>query len=237
MTKTRALMFISFLSLTAVVTQAQPRLQMQKEQDWGSVTPEGAITNVQSVKARIPIKNIGDKQLVITSVRPQCGCTTAPIEKDTLQPGEETAMNVTLNLPSGSGKISKYVTVFANDSVGSHVLQLRAEIQRPIQLSSSFLGFNAGVAGQPTRATVTVNTFVDRPVTIRPVPLTDGLRVVSAATMTSEKGRPVTVEVEYVPTKKGPFTVQLKLETSLENYETLELTGYGAAAEAKSDAK
>jgi hypothetical protein len=31
--------------------------------------------------------------------------------------------------------------------------------------------------------------------------------------------------------------VQLKLETSLENYETMELTGYGAAAEAKSDGK
>jgi hypothetical protein len=229
-------MFISFL-LGVVVTSAQPKLQLQAEYDWGSVTPEGPVTNVQSVKARIPIKNIGNKLLVITNVRPQCGCTTAPIEKDSLQPGEETAMNVTLNLPAGSGKISKYVTVFANDSAGSHVLQLRAEIQRPIQLSSSFLGFNAGIAGQPTRATVSINTFVDRPVTIRPVPLTDGLLVVSAATMTSEKGKPVTVEVEYVPTKKGPFTVQIKLETSLENYETIELTGYGAAAEAKSDGK
>jgi len=237
MTKTRALLLISFFSLLATASLAQPLLQMQKEQDWGSITPEGPITNVQSVKARIPLKNLGDQVLIIKDVRPQCGCTTAPIEKDTLQPGEETAMNVTLNLPAGSGKISKYVTVFANDSTGSHVLQLRTEIQRPIQLSSSFLGFNAGVAGQPTRATVTVNSFVDRPVTIRPVPLTDGLRVVSDATMTSEKGKPATVEFEYVPTKKGSFTVQLKLETSLENYETIELTGYGAAAEAKSDGK
>lgn len=237
MTKTRALLFISFFCVLALSVSAQPKLQMQTEHNWGSVTPEGPITSVQSVKIRIPLKNIGDKPLVVTSVRPQCGCTTAPVEKDTLQPNEETSMNVTLSLPAGSGKISKYVTVFTNDSAGSHVLQLRAEIQRPIQLSSSFLGFNAGTAGQPTKASVTITTFVDRPVSIRPVPLTDGLRVVSAASAISEKGNPITLEVEYIPTKKGAFTVKLKLETSLENYETIELTGYGSAAEAKSDEK
>jgi hypothetical protein len=60
---------------------------------------------------------------------------------------------------------------------------------------------------------------------------------VSAASAISEKGKPITLEVEYIPTKKGAFTVKLKLETSLENYETIELTGYGSAAEAKSDEK
>ncbi|MFN4908057.1 MAG: DUF1573 domain-containing protein, partial [Bacteroidota bacterium] len=112
---------LCFVIISSVVISAQPRLQMQSLVDWGVVTPRGSLTKQQTVQYRVPIKNIGNKTLVITSVRPQCGCTTAPLERDTLKPGEETGMNITLTLPAGSGVIDKYVTVYANDSVGAHV--------------------------------------------------------------------------------------------------------------------
>lgn len=216
-----------------VLLSAQPRLQMQSVVDWGVVTPRGSLTKQQTVQYRVPIKNTGDKTLVFSSVRPQCGCTTAPLERDTLKPGEETGMNITLTLPAGSGVIDKYVTVYSNDSAGAHVVKLRAEVQRPLQLSSSFLGFNQGRVGEPTRSKISLTSFVDEPVTLTLMPLTSGLTVIGPASVIAQKNVPVPIEVEYTPVKTGVFNVQMKITTTLADYDTIELTGYGIADAAK----
>lgn len=215
------------------ICSAQPRLQVQSLVDWGVVTPRGSLTKQQSVSYRVPIRNVGTEALIISSVRPQCGCTTAPLERDTILPGEETAMNITLTLPAGSGVVDKYVTLFANDSAGSHVVKLRAEVQRPLQLSSSFLGFNQGRVGEPTRSKISLTSYVDEPVTLTVEPITSGLIVVGPASLTASKGAAVPIEVEYVPEKTGTFTVQLRVRTSLPDYDTIEITGYGIADPAK----
>lgn len=220
---------LCFVIISSLVISAQPRLQMQSLVDWGVVTPRGSLTKQQSVQYRVPIKNIGDKTLVITSVRPQCGCTTAPLERDTLRPGQETGMNITLTLPAGSGVIDKYVTVYSNDSAGAHVVKLRAEVQRPLQLSSSFLGFNQGRVGEPTRSKISLTSFVDEPVTLTLQPQTSGLTVIGPANIAARKDIPVPIEVEYVPTKTGVFNVSLKITTSLVDYETIDVTGFGIA--------
>lgn len=220
---------LCFVIISSVVISAQPRLQMQSLVDWGVVTPRGSLTKQQTVQYRVPIKNIGNKTLVITSVRPQCGCTTAPLERDTLKPDEETAMNITLTLPAGSGVIDKYVTVYSNDSAGAHVLKLRAQVQRPLQLSSSFLGFNQGRVGEATRSKISLTSFVDEPVTLTLLPVTSGLRVVGPASIVAHKDVPVPIEVEFTPDKTGVFNVQMKIATTLTDYDTIELTGYGVA--------
>lgn len=212
-----------------LVMSAQPRLQIQSLVDWGTVTPRGSLTKQQSVSYRVPIKNIGTETAIISSVRPQCGCTTAPLERDTLRPGEETGMNITLTLPAGSGVIDKYVTVFSNDSAGSHVVMLRAEVQRPLQLSSSFLGFNQGHVGEPTRSKISLTSFVDEPVTLTLQPLTSELTVIGPTSVVAQKNEPVPIEVEFTPVKTGVFTVQMKITTTLLDYDTIELTGYGIA--------
>ncbi|MBL0323535.1 MAG: DUF1573 domain-containing protein [Ignavibacteria bacterium] len=118
------------LVLVSGMGYAQPKLGMQNEVDWGTVTPSGPLTETQSVKYRVPVKNVGDSTLIISNVRVQCGCNTAPIEDDTLLPGEETSINITPNLPTGSGELSKYATVFSNDPFwGAHVLRLKVLVQ------------------------------------------------------------------------------------------------------------
>lgn len=138
-------------------------------------------------------------------------------------------MNITLTLPAGSGVVDKYVTVYSNDSAGAHVLKLRAEVSRPLQLSSSFLGFNQGYVGEPTRSKIKLTSQVDEDVTITIEPVTAGVTVVGPATLTARKGVALPIEVEYVPTKSGAFNVALKVKTSLKDYEVIELTGYGIA--------
>jgi putative ubiquitin-RnfH superfamily antitoxin RatB of RatAB toxin-antitoxin module len=233
MVNRRILTCLFLVMISSLIGVAQPRLLMQSVVDWGMVTPRGSLTKQQTVQYRVPIKNVGDKTLVITSVRPQCGCTTAPLERDTLMPGEETGMNITLTLPAGSGVIDKYVTVYSNDSAGAHVVKLRAEVQRPLQLSSSFLGFNQGRVGEPTRSKISLTSFVDDPVTLTLQPLTSGLTVIGPASVVAQKNVPMPIEVEFTPVKAGVFNVQMKITTTLADYDTIEITGYGIADAAK----
>ncbi|MGE5498695.1 MAG: DUF1573 domain-containing protein, partial [Syntrophothermus sp.] len=60
------------------------------------------------------VTNDGDAQLVITEVRASCGCTAAKPEKNTLEPGESTKINVKFNTIGREGHQLKYVDVLSN---------------------------------------------------------------------------------------------------------------------------
>lgn len=217
------------LVLVSGMAYAQPKLGMQNEVDWGTVTPTGPLTETQSVKYRVPVKNIGDSTLIISNVRVQCGCTTAPIEDDTLLPGEETSINITLNLPTGSGELSKYVTIFSNDPSGAHVLRLKVLVQRPIQLATSFLAFDRVNVGASSRALVGLTVYADTTVTITASSPSEGVRVVTPMPLTLTKGQTAEIEFRYTPQKAGMFNVQAVLNTTMFGYEKIELSGYGSA--------
>ncbi|MCX6140815.1 MAG: DUF1573 domain-containing protein [Candidatus Kapabacteria bacterium] len=217
-----------FLVYTLNICVAQPKIGIQNEVDWGVVTPSGPLTEKQTVKARVPVKNLGDSVLIISNVRVQCGCTSAPIERDTLAPGEETSINITLSLPTGSGSLAKYVTVFSNDPSGAHVLRLKAEVQRPIQLASSFLAFDRGGVGQETKAVINVTVNADTSVTIVASTASVGLQVVTPMPLVLTKGKSADIVFRYIPIKPGPFQVEAVLSTTIPGYERIELSGYGA---------
>ena len=137
------------LSLALVIgtigTVAQPSIQVQDSVDWGVVVPDAPPGEPAKVRAAVTVRNVGTNVLAITEVRPGCGCTTAPIEKDSLGPNEETVINVTLNLPLANGPIKKSVTISSNDPEHpTKALYLVADVQRPLQMSSSFIPFNKG---------------------------------------------------------------------------------------------
>ncbi len=227
-TRTRLFLLV-FLVGSITIVRAQPRLSMQNEMDWGTVVPMGALTSKQTVKAKIPVKNTGDSTLIISSVRVQCGCTSAPLEDTVLAPGEETAMNLTLDLPKGSGLLQKYVTVYTNDPQGSHVLRLKVNVERPLQLGSSFLAFDRGIVGKPVRAVMQVTLNADTTATVSIRPVSAYLTVATPQPVTLTKGRTVDIELLYTPQAAGMFQVQAILTASIPGYESVELSGYGTA--------
>ncbi|MBN9399483.1 MAG: DUF1573 domain-containing protein ['Candidatus Kapabacteria' thiocyanatum] len=219
--------------IASTATFAQPKLKMEETYDWGRVTPVETKGEAHKLKARIILKNEGDKLLRITSVRPSCGCTSAPLEKDSLEPGEETALNITLNTPSNNGPITKYVTIQTNEIQHStKTLTLKADIQRPLQLSSSFIPFNQGVVGQAIEGAMSITSYAEEPVSINVSAITPGLTIKSPASVVLKKGESYGLTCSYTPEKTGPFTVEVKLVTTLADYTDLSITGYGMAASA-----
>lgn len=227
------LIIVMAIIITAVAApqhlNAQPRLVMDNEVSWGTVIPPTPKKEDQQIHRTVTITNAGDSTLEIGEVRVQCGCTSAPLDTKVLAPGQQTTMRITITLPAGSGKLSKYLTVFSNDPSGAHVVRLNADVLRPIQLESGFLAFNRGDVGTPSLAEVELTVNADTVVSITAITPTPGVRVVTPMPVQVARGQRVKITFEYTPTAPGPFNVMATLQTSLVGYEAIELSGYGVA--------
>ena len=81
----------------------------ETEWDFGYVPEEGTATHI------FQIKNLGKDSLFIYQVRPTCGCTTAPLDKDRLASGETANLKVNFNAKHFQGKVTKSVKIVCND--------------------------------------------------------------------------------------------------------------------------
>lgn len=91
----------------------------------------GKLKRDQQVEVTFRFKNSGDKNLVIENVSAGCGCTIPEKPEKPFAPGEEGIIKARFN-GSGSGHISKTVTVVANTKpYRDHVLTFTGDIQEP----------------------------------------------------------------------------------------------------------
>lgn len=160
----KAFSIFVLLGICAVAAFAQPKLEVMLKddtQDWGEVKPDES-----PLKAKIKMKNAGDELLKIYNVKPTCGCTTAPLDKDELKPGEIAELDVTLNFNSSMTKVSKSIIVKTNDpDAASKVIRLKAEVLVPITLfPKSTLNIGFFDPNTPTNAVVVLNNESDQPI-------------------------------------------------------------------------
>lgn len=209
---------------------AQPKLVMQDSVDWGVVSPGNDPDEVASVSAEVKLKNDGDAILHIKEVRPSCGCTSAPLDKDSLLPGEETIMRIKLNLPTHNGPLHKKITVSSDDPLEPNkVLDLKADVQRALQLSSSFIPFNKGKVGMQVTGEIVISNKGQSPVNVNARSLDPSYIIVSANPFIIGPGEEKPLTVTYTPQKQGTFRFQMNIETDLKGYEKFVVHGYGSA--------
>lgn len=73
------------------------------------------------------VKNTGDADLELTSVKPSCSCTVADYTKTAIAPGETGFVTASYSTKK-VGVFSKTVTVQTNAETGPIVLRLRGEV-------------------------------------------------------------------------------------------------------------
>lgn len=203
---------------------------MQDTVDWGIVVPEGGPDSVATVSANVVLKNNGTEILRISEVRPGCGCTTAPLDKDSLVFGEETTMRIKLNLPSHNGPVHKVITVSSNDPVNPQkVLHLVANVQRPLQMSSSFIPFNKGKVGKPVEGKITFTYKGKESVVLRATSQDPNFVILTTMPVILNPDVPQDLIVTHTPKQSGAFRAQFTIETNLKGYEKFTVHGYGNA--------
>ena len=80
-------------------------------------------TDVEKIDHAFVLKNAGNATLNITGVKPACGCTTAKMETQTLEPGQEVKLETSLTLKGRQGAQNKTIGIQSNDPTNP-VLQL-----------------------------------------------------------------------------------------------------------------
>jgi hypothetical protein len=128
--RARKFIFVGFLVLVAVAA-CRPEVSVAPEAV--PVPQTGYVPQANEVYVRqdlppviaddtstltvaFPLRNDGTAPITFTGVRKSCGCSDAELAKTSLQPGEETTLNVAVRTPGRFGQ--QRITCYVDDSSG-----------------------------------------------------------------------------------------------------------------------
>ena len=73
--------------------------------------------------------NTGTNPLIISEVKPGCGCTAPDFTKDPIMPGKKGKITLSFDSTNFDGSVQKYADVFANVENAPVKLTFNANIQ------------------------------------------------------------------------------------------------------------
>ena len=128
---------IIFIGCIAATCSSKEKEKQEKEENtetiavFDSETHDfGKITAANGkVECKFTFTNKGKKPLVITDVRPTCGCTAPEWTKEPIAPGKQGFIQIVYDPTGNSGTISKNLTVFYNGNPPTIRLKIQAEVE------------------------------------------------------------------------------------------------------------
>lgn len=218
---------IMYFALT-LSTMAQAKIDIigGMSYDWGTVKP------IESpLKTRIMITNKGDEPLRIYEVKPACGCTTAPIDKDVLLPGDTATVDVTLDLKNTDGKLEKMVSFMSNDPVTPTArFKLNANVIVPLSKSPNYLPFGIADVGSEAEARMIITNNTEKDITVIRVvttPLNLNINIDKGTVL--KAGEKFEVISKMKPSKGGKFECAVTITTDNIDAPRLQMSGWGKA--------
>ncbi len=131
--KKLSLLFV--LIAACVIGNAQPKIQFEKTtHDFGKIKEEGG-----KVTGKFEFTNVGTEDLLLTNVRPGCGCTAANYTKEAIAPGQKGYIEATYNPYNRPGNFNKNIRVTTNEpqftdgsNTAPHMIFIKGEVlKRP----------------------------------------------------------------------------------------------------------
>lgn len=227
----RLILSLMIITFSAFQMQAQPKIEFVGGEtvDWKDVSPKD-----NPLHADVVIKNAGTEKLIIKEVKPTCGCTTAPLDKYELNPGETTKMKVTLNLGSSSGKVLKTIRVHSNDPAAEmKIISLKANVIRPIEIKpATYLIFD-----NPKVGTESTSKFFIKNNTQKPIKLSDfktdpqTLQINLIGEKVVQPNEEIEVIARIKPTQSGYLNAYIKMKTTESDTPEIEIRCYGNVIE------
>ncbi len=160
---------ISFVLLSSAELLAQPKMEIVggNKKDWGEVKPTDS-----PLETKIKIKNIGNETLHITRVKPGCGCTTAPLDKDKVEPGDFAIVDVKLNVANYSNNVHKSISISTNDPENRNIkYHLYCKVLRPVQTFPRFINITNAEVGEEALGKVRLKNNSNEKITIKEIVL------------------------------------------------------------------
>lgn len=158
----KKLCIASVVAFWSVAAWADPKITFPNSPwDFGEMLQQ------QKASHQFEIHNAGTDTLFISSVKPSCGCTSAPLTKDVVAPGESIWLDVTFDSKRFSGSVTKTVVVMCNDPENPRpeiVFSARIETARKlITVEPEPTELGSLLPGKPDQAKVTFTNTGSEP--------------------------------------------------------------------------
>ncbi|WNJ16445.1 DUF1573 domain-containing protein [Pontibacter sp. G13] len=128
----------AFVGCIAILAQAQLSTKftnyvtspaLSPAATWETLIHEfGEIEQGTPAKHVFTVTNSGTEPLILTKVKPSCGCTVANYTKTEIAPGESGEVEATYNAQK-MGVFSKTITVLTNVDDQATILKIRGEVK------------------------------------------------------------------------------------------------------------
>jgi len=135
--------FLPLLALLGMLACAQAQSALRWDKKIIELQPGPA---EKTARADFVFTNVGKQPVIIDSVKPSCGCTTAGLEKKVYQPGEKGHITAVFTLGSRKGDQAKSIRVDVRGESSATVLTLVTHIGEPVKLEPSLVFWRAGEA-------------------------------------------------------------------------------------------
>lgn len=204
----KKLLFVSCLVFLSAFTWAQDQkasVAFEKtSHDFGTIQEE-----VGPVSYEFIFTNTGESPLVISDVRPSCGCTTPTWSKEPIAPGETGTIVAQYNPLNRPGTFRKSITVTSNAETSNAVLYIQGIVQPkpktpaddfPTQLGGlrvKYRSLNMGKVLTKEPVTKSFDVYNDSEETI----------IFSAAPVTPDYISVVVEPKELLPNQKGSINL------------------------------
>ncbi|SHF28916.1 Protein of unknown function [Flavobacterium fontis] len=128
---TLAALAFGLMSFTTTTVIDQPTIVSAKDASpvvWKSETVDvGEIPQGTPKTIEFSFKNTGTKSVLITNVKPSCGCTAADYTKEAVAPGKTGYVKATYNA-AAAGAFAKTITVTTNAEETPKVLTFKGTV-------------------------------------------------------------------------------------------------------------
>jgi Protein of unknown function (DUF1573). len=224
--KTYALFVVFLMSFSLVFAVPKLRFECGDTYDWGKIR-----NAEEPLKAKIKIFNDGDDTLKIYSVKPGCGCTAAPLDRNAIEPKGFATLDVTLIVPRSPGSHTKPITFRTNDPEKSETyLYLKVEVVPPLKFfpDSKIMASNLLIGDTATYKIVMKNTTDENIVVKQPtVEPANSISTNLKPDLVLPPNQEFVLEVKIFPETIGNFSGKVKFWTNLMDFPKVEIPVFG----------
>ncbi|HUF60725.1 MAG TPA: DUF1573 domain-containing protein [Verrucomicrobiales bacterium] len=205
----------------AAAQVAQPRIEFVTTHLELPETPRGEVA-----RGAFRYRNTGNAPLLITQIKPACGCTAVAGWEEPVPPGGEGSFTVQLDTSRFTGTVTKSIDVMSNavnTSAGVSPVKVTAQIWQPVRLNPSSIHFGTLLKGRPIEPKTIDITVTDAdpidlgtPRILHPAftaqlePVTPGRKYTLTVSFTPTDGQPVT-QTQLILPLNHPRLAQLTL--------------------------
>ncbi len=215
---------------------AQPEIKFDSQTyDFGKIKEEGG-----KVTGRFEFTNVGNEDLILTNVKPGCGCTAANYSKEPIAPGKRGYIEATYNPYNRPGAFHKNIRVTTNEpkflqdeSAVPHMIFIKGEVLKrpPTEFELAHYTNGNGMArikevsvshnimnSQQVRDTFMVRNFWTKPVSFKLDTKNDYVREVSRSFGESlQPGQEAFIVLEYDAAKRNSYGMTKDVVTFITN--------------------